>query len=66
MISDDFVGLSIMEEPEENDKKWGEEPKVQELTLYGKGKEGKGKEKESEKPGKVFVEIKCSDDLTQF
>ena len=35
MISDDFVGLSIMEEPEENDKKWGEEPKVQELTLYG-------------------------------
>ena len=64
MISDDLVGVAILEEEESG--KWGETPKVEELALYGKGKEGKGKEKESEKPGKLFVEIKISDDLTQF
>ena len=37
-----------------------EKAEVQEQKLYGKGK----KEAEIERPGKVFVEITTSDDLT--
>ena len=62
MISDDHCGTATIE-PEENGS---EEPKVLELDLYGKGKEGKGKEKELQKPGKLYVEIKSSDDLDCF
>lgn len=62
MIKDDLCGIATIE-AEQNGS---EEPKVLELDLWGKGKEAKGKEKELQKPGKLFVEIKSSDDLTCF
>ena len=51
---DDFVGLATIEEVGEDNAK------VIELDLFGKKK----KEQEIQMPGKLYVEITSSDDLT--
>ena len=54
MMVDDFVGLATINDIGE------ETPSVVELDLYGKKK----KELDVQMPGKLFVEITSSDDLT--
>ena len=60
LISDDFVGVATLEDIGTM------EPEIQELELWGKGKEKKGGAKESKKPGVLFVQFESSDVLTDL
>ena len=60
LISDDFVGVATLEEIGTMD------PQRKELELWGKGKENKGGQKETKKPGVLFVHFESSDVLTDL
>ena len=52
----DFLGVATLTEP------GPEVPKLEEFKLYGKSK----KEREVEQPGKLFIEVVSSEDLTSL